>query len=100
MSKGWAGGSTTAWRRVREYVLRRDALAGWRCRAHEEGWCERSDAAPHQCTSHATHAHHTHGREQTGDDPAYIVSSCTPCNLAIGDPTTAPDPTPIPRTRW
>ncbi len=106
MSKSWKGGSTTAWRRVRQAVLTRDRMEGWGCRAHEEGWCDRA-AGPHQCTHradlsgpHAGHAHHTHGRDKTGDDPRYIVSSCAPCNLAIGDPAAIADPAPRPVTQW
>jgi hypothetical protein len=100
VSKGWAGGSTTAWRRTRRAVLLRDAALGYHCRAHQDGWCERANTRPHTCTRQPTEAHHTHGKAQTGDDPAHIVSSCRTCNLAIGDPTKAPDPTPTPRTRW
>ena len=97
MSRTWAGGSTRAWRRLRTLVLARD---GHQCRAHNDGWCDRSTAHPHQCTGHATHVHHTHGRTTTGDDPAYLVAACAPCNLAIGNPTKTADPLPAPRTRW
>lgn len=100
----WDGGSTTAWRRLRAAVLARD---GYRCRAHADGWCHRAQASDHECTGradltgpHAGHAHHTHGRAITGDDPRWIVAACRPCNLAIGDPNKAPDPAPLPRTRW
>lgn len=100
MSRSWANGSTTAWRRTRAAVLTRDAALGYGCRAHEDHWCERAHARTHTCTHRATHAHHTRGRQTTGDDPAHIVAACRPCNLAIGDPTKAPDPPPKPRTRW
>lgn len=107
----WDGGSTTAWRKVREEVLRRDAAQGWGCRAHEEGWCEAAGRdAPHQCRGtapltgpHPGHAHHTRGRRITGDDPRFIVSSCRECNLHIGDPSgrdREADPPGEARTHW
>lgn len=89
----WSQGSTRAWRRTREYVLARDRAAGWRCRAHDEGWCARAGrAAIHVCARAPTDAHHTRGRALTGDDPRYIVASCHACNLHIGDPTRGADP--------
>jgi hypothetical protein len=95
----WAGGSTRAWRIMRAAILQRDALAG--CRAHRDGWCARAGrATPHRCTDAVEHAHHTHGRRVTGDDPRYIVSSCEACNLHIGDPSRAADPPVVPVTRW
>lgn len=104
MSRSWAGGSTRQWRRTRAQVLYRD---GYRCRAHPDGWCAKANARPHACTGradlhgpHAGHAHHTRGRHITGDDPRHIVAACAPCNQAIGDHTTTPDPDPQPRTRW
>jgi len=106
VSRAWARGSTTAWRTLRAAVLARDH---YRCRAHREGWCARSGAGPHTCQGSAPlsggpgvagHAHHTHGRDVTGDDMAYIVAACATCNLAIGDPQSAPDPPAVPITRW
>ncbi|WP_030437381.1 hypothetical protein [Actinoplanes subtropicus] len=86
----WADGSTRRWRATRAAVLARD---GYLCRAHADGWCDRSGAAPHQCTGradltgpHAGHAHHVYGRAVTGDDPQFVVSACRSCNLAIGEP--------------
>ncbi len=98
MSKGWAGGSTRHWRRTRAAVIIRDAALGYTCRAHQDGWCDRSGAKPHTCARQLQDAHHTHGRAITGDDPRYIVGSCHPCNLAIGEP--GGDPLPRPMTRW
>lgn len=49
------------------------------------------------CTVRANHAHHLDGKA-SGDDPARIVAACEHCNLATGEPTG--DPTPTPRTRW
>jgi hypothetical protein len=103
MSKSWAGGSTTAHRKARRFVLLRD---GERCRAHKDGWCARVPGE-HVCLGVAPlsgpqpgHAHHTHGKAVTGDDPAWMVAACAPCNLHIGDPTKHADPPPQPRTRW
>ncbi|HEU4425189.1 MAG TPA: hypothetical protein VFR67_21885 [Pilimelia sp.] len=93
MSGSWAGGSTRAWRRIRAHVLARD---GHHCRLR----------LPGVCTGAATHVHHTHGRAATGDDQAYLVAACAPCNLKIGDPSKPrgpgrrPGPEPEPRTRW
>lgn len=84
MSRSWAGGSTKAWRKLRAQILERD---GHRCQVRLPG-----------CTDVATHAHHTMGRDRTGDDPRYIVASCEHCNLTTGQPALAPDP--LPRTAW
>jgi hypothetical protein len=47
------------------------------------------------------HAHHTLGRERTGDDPRFIVGACSTCNLKIGDPGDVPgDPACVPVTKW
>lgn len=86
MSKGWRGGSTRAWRTLRARVLARD---GYRCRLQ----------LPGVCVGRATHVHHIHGKAR-GDDPAYLVASCAPCNLKVGDPTKQPDPAPLPWTEW
>lgn len=103
MSRSWDSGSTRAWRRIRALVLTRD---GQRCRAHRDGWCDRVPT-PHVCTEIAAlsgpdrgHAHHTHGRSVTGDDPRFIVAACESCNLHIGDPTEQVDPPNEAVTRW
>ena len=85
MSKSWEGGSTTAWRRTRRMVMDRD---GWACQLRLDG-----------CTGRAEHAHHTHGRNVTGDDPRFIVAACPSCNLKTGQPQGNPPPEP-PRTQW
>jgi hypothetical protein len=46
------------------------------------------------------HAHHTLGREVTGDDPAHIVGACETCNLKIGRPTVVVEPEAKPVTDW
>lgn len=86
MSRSWAGGSTTAWRKVRAHVLDRD---NHRCQLKVYG----------VCTGHATHAHHTQGREVTGDDPRHIVAACEACNLHVGDPR-GNDPQPRINAWW
>ncbi|MFJ8966060.1 hypothetical protein ACIRG5_42390 [Lentzea sp. NPDC102401] len=105
MSKGWTGGSTRQWRRTRAAVLEQNQLdTGGRCTVQ----------IPTICTRWADTVHHTKGRAITGDDPAHLVASCTPCNLHIGDPQThnpacplcaqrpsnALDPEPRPMTWW
>ncbi|MFI1195506.1 HNH endonuclease [Micromonospora sp. NPDC020750] len=103
MSQSWAGGSTRAWRVLRAQVLLRDH---YRCRAHDDGWCDRAPG-PHTCTGIADltgpdrgHAHHTLGKAVTGDDPRHIVAACEPCNLHIGDPARHNDPPNKAVTRW
>jgi 5-methylcytosine-specific restriction endonuclease McrA len=86
VSRSWEGGSTTAWRKVRAAVLMRD---GGQCRLRTQ-----------VCIGTATHAHHTLGRAQTGDDPAFIIAACAPCNLHVGDPMKAADPPCVSVTRW
>jgi hypothetical protein len=94
VSKGWAGGSTTAWRRVRAFVLNRDLH---RCRAHADRLCDRKPGE-HTCTGVGDQAHHVHGKKY-GDDPAFIVAACKPCNLHIGEPD-ASDPPGRSMTKW
>lgn len=86
MSRSWAKGSTSRWRRTRALVLARD---GYRCQLQLDG-----------CTTVATHVHHTQGRAVSGDDPGQLVAACAHCNLAVGDPSTGRDPRPRPQTRW
>lgn len=85
MSRGWQGGSTRAWRKLRALVLARDAYV---CRLQLPG-----------CTTRANHVHHTLGKTITGDDPTYLVAACEHCNLKVGDPTRH-NPQPRPMTRW
>lgn len=104
---GWPTGGSRPWRRVRAAVL----LANWEqhggiCRVGVRG----------VCTGFQQTVHHVLGRAVTGDDPAYLVASCKPCNMHVGDPQThdpdcpkcqhitnrprPADPEPKPMTRW
>lgn len=83
MTRGWQGGSTTRWRKIRALILARD---GHTCQLRLAG-----------CTREATHAHHLDGKAM-GDDPARLVASCASCNLTTGKPTG--DPPMTPRTQW
>ena len=67
------------WRRTRDAVLERD---GYTCQLRT-----------HVCTGIATLAHHTRDRLVYGDDPAYLVAACKPCNISVHDPT-KPRPAP------
>lgn len=73
MSRSWAKGSSTRWRKIRAAVLARD---GHRCQIKLR----------RVCTGQATCVHHVLGRAITGDDPRYLVASCAPCNGAVGQP--------------
>lgn len=89
MSKGWRGGSTRAYRKVRAAILLNN-------QATNAGQC--TVQVPDVCTGRADCVHHTKGRAVTGDDPRYMVAACTACNLHIGQPII--DPRPSPRTEW
>lgn len=108
MSTTWQGGSTRRWRGIRAGVLAANAqpigkggwVYGWgnpvwhkgnhgRCRLGIVGVCK----------GKATHVHHTLGRALTGDDPRYLLASCEPCNLHVGNPQTR-KPKPRRVTRW
>lgn len=87
MSKGWATGSTRAWRRLRAQRLHLD---GGLCTLNLDG-----------CTTRATQVHHLDGI-QAGKITTLdrLTSACENCNLKAGDPTrTDPQPNP-PRTNW
>lgn len=108
MSTTWRGGSTRRWRGIRAGVLAANAqpigkggwVHGWgnpvwhkgnngRCRLGIVG----------VCTGKATQVHHTLGRTLTGDDPRYVLASCQPCNLHVGNPQSR-KPKPKRVTRW
>jgi 5-methylcytosine-specific restriction endonuclease McrA len=88
MSRGWAGGSDTAWRKYRARILKRDNHT---CQLQLPG-----------CTTIATQAHHLDGitTGRTPTDTSRVIATCAPCNRTIGDPTTNnPTPNP-PTTHW
>lgn len=90
MSKAWRNGSSRAYRKQRAYILaNNEANNGGRCTVQ----------IPGKCVGKADCVHHTKGRTH-GHDPRFMVPSCTPCNLHVGDPTKGQDPAPRPATRW
>ena len=67
VSKAWKGGSTRAWRRTRERVLRRD---GYVCGLQEYG-----------CLGDATEVHHIRGKNDGGgDEDGNLVAACSVCH--------------------
>lgn len=87
MSKGWAGGSTRAWRTFRSTILFRD---GGLCQLKLDG-----------CAVYADQVHHLDGvRAGKVCPPDRAVAACSSCNWKAGDPTiTSPTPNP-PTTTW
>jgi 5-methylcytosine-specific restriction endonuclease McrA len=85
-SRGWPGGSSWKWRKIRLIVLERDQ---WRCQLKLDG-----------CSWRATEVHHLDGRAVSGDDPDRCVASCRHCNASLGDPSRHSDPDPLPGTPW
>lgn len=90
MSKSWAGGSTTRWRKIRAGVLARN-------RADNQGRCTLQIVGV--CTGEADQVHHTLGKQVTGDNVAYLAAICRACNLHIGEPSRH-NPTPRPISTW
>lgn len=96
MSRSWAKGSTTAWRRTRALVLQRDE---YQCQIRLAGCVGLEKWS--LTGRYAAHVHHTKGRAITGDDPRHLVTSCRPCNIAVGDPSAQRhDPAPRPTSKW
>lgn len=89
MSRGWAGGSTRRWRRIRAAVLEAN-------RVNTGGQCQVQ--VPGVCTVIADCVHHPLGK-RAGDRHDNTVPSCTACNLHIGAPVRN-SPEPVPRTEW
>jgi 5-methylcytosine-specific restriction endonuclease McrA len=89
MSKGWAGGSTRAWRKYRRTILDRD---GWQCLLKLDG----------RCRTIATEVHHLDGVRAglMPEDTTRCIAACQPCNGAAGDPTANTPPPNPPTTRW
>lgn len=79
MSRSWAKGSTRQWRAVRARVLaeNRGAPHYGRCALGVDGVCTGGEA---------THVHHVVGRTVSGDDPRFLVATCSACNLHVGEP--------------
>jgi hypothetical protein len=94
MSRGWKGGSTRRWRKVRELVLAENLRTnGGRC----------TQQIPGVCTGVAQCVHHVLGKAVTGDDRRALAASCTACNLKIGNPqrakrSTSPQPRRV--SKW
>lgn len=78
MSKAWNSGSTRAWRTIRAQVLADNVR-------DNDGMCQ--IGLTDVCVGQADCVHHSIGKALTGDDPAYLVASCTPCNLKLGRPS-------------
>lgn len=93
MSRSWAGGSTTRWRKLRLDIAARDR---WVC-----GLCHQPiDPRLKHPHPRSLHVHHTLGKRH-GDDPRHLVAAHAECNLAEGEPgRDTPDPAPTPRTKW
>jgi hypothetical protein len=97
MSQAYRKGYTRYSAQVARAVQERD---GHRCMLALPGeWTTRTGQV-RRCLGRSDCAHHTRGRQVTGDDPLYMVAACTPCNLRVGQPSTLPDPAPMPRTQW
>lgn len=89
MSRSWAGGSTTAWRKLRAAVLLANA-------ATNRGMCTLQIKGV--CTGQATQVHHIQGKG-AGDQESNLAAVCRGCNLKVGDPTRI-SPAPRPRSNW
>lgn len=88
MSRGWATGSTRAWRKFRSEILFRD---GGLCQLKLEG-----------CAVYANQVHHKRGvKAGLIPNPDDACAACASCNTKVGDPTANTDPAPNPpRTNW
>jgi len=90
VSKAWAKGSTSRWRRIRAAVLAANQAANrGRCQA----------AVPGVCTGQADQVHHPHGKGNQPETIDTLQAVCGACNRHIGDPTTG-NPRPKRVTRW
>jgi 5-methylcytosine-specific restriction endonuclease McrA len=97
MSRSWASGSTRAWRRLRRFVLERDA---YRCQFVDPG-------ASAVCGAFATHADHIVPRSIGGPDVAEnLRAACARHNLSrgaggkVGRLTTTRRRRPVNRGGW
>jgi hypothetical protein len=100
VSRSWAKGSTTAWRRTRAAVLAANANQNkGRCQLDVGQGCARHGRpCPGVCTGRANTVHHTKGKAH-GDDVRYLVAACAECNGHVGNPMDY-NPEPTPRSRW
>lgn len=89
MSRSWAGGSTSRWRKLRAAIL----LAN---QAENRGRCQL--AIPNVCEGQASQVHHIKGKAH-GDDPKWLVACCQACNLHVGNPMRH-NPAPRRVSRW
>jgi hypothetical protein len=89
--RSWEGGSTRAWRKLREVVVQ---LYGWTCHLCHQP-IDRTLKHP---DPRSLHVHHLDGKA-SGDDPKRCRPAHAICNLRAGDPNKH-DPQPQPRTRW
>lgn len=92
MSKAWAKGSDTRWRRFRATVLRLDLPKSKRPRCQVDG---------PKCIGTATHVDHIHPLAMGGQkyDPLNVRPSCEPCNTGRrGHRPTNPPNRPV--TKW
>lgn len=89
MSKAWAKGSTTAWRKLRAAILLQNEMTnGGKCGLQLEG-----------CTGTANQVHHIYGKEH-GDDPSGLMAVCAHCNYKYGSPSKHRDPKGKPADYW
>lgn len=100
MSRSWAKGSTRRWRELRAQVLRANANTNrGRCALNVGVECAKHGKPCRGiCTGAATEVHHSRGKAH-GDDVRYLVATCQPCNLHVGQPGAA-TPKPRPVSRW
>lgn len=93
MSRAWhaRGGSTTRWRRLREYVLRRD---GYKCRVGLPGCTE-------EAPLRGGHVDHIVPRESGGEDTeTNLRAACEHCNLSRGRIKAVEEPEPKRISKW
>lgn len=87
-------GSTTRWRLLRAYVLRRDR---YRCQIGSTGCTERAEASG----AHAGHVDHIVPRELGGgDEETNLRASCRSCNLSRGRTSLVDEPAPRRVSSW
>lgn len=100
MSRSWAGGSTTRWRKLRASVLLANANEnGGRCQLDVGQGCARhGHPCAGVCTGTAEQVHHAKGKAY-GDRRDDLVPACAACNRHVGAPG-AISPEPQPRSNW